>query len=92
MPFPASSTLAYLPAWRCGDVVRHVPEMPDDPDAGAGLRAANARLRELLAERDAQIGLLREQLAVLQSQVEALGAQVKTSSHNSSKLQQASFL
>jgi hypothetical protein len=32
--------------------VRHVPEMPDVPDAGTGLRAVNSRLRELLAERD----------------------------------------
>ena len=67
---------AYLRARACGGAVRHVPEMPGVPDDAPGLRAANARLRELLAERDerlaerdAEIGLLREQLAALQSQV-----------------------
>jgi hypothetical protein len=47
-----------------------VPEVPGVPDSGdAGLRAANARLRELLAERDerlaerdAEIKLLRGHL------------------------------
>jgi transposase len=55
------------------------------PDDAAGLRAANARLRELLAERDAEIGLLREAVAGLQSQVADLAAQVKANSRNSSK-------
>ena len=57
-----------------------------------GLRAANTRLRELLAERDArieeqaaEIAALREALAGLQSQVADLAAQVKTNSRNSSK-------
>ena len=70
-----------------------MPEVPGVPDSGdAGLRAANARLRELLAERDARIeeqagenAALREQLALLQSQVADLAAQVKTNSRNSSK-------
>jgi len=69
-----------------------VPEASPVPGDAAGLRAANARLRELLAERDelvaareAEIGLLREQLAVLQSQVADLAVQVKASSRNSSK-------
>jgi transposase len=70
-----------------------VPEVPGVPDSGdAGLRAANARLRGLLAERDARIAeqaaenaVLREQLAVLQSQVADLAAQVKATSRNSSK-------
>jgi transposase len=67
-----------------------VPGLPDSGDTG--LRAANARLRELLAERDARIAeqaaenaVLREQLAVLQSQVADLAAQVKATSRNSSK-------
>ena len=60
--------------------------MPGVPDSGDGrLRAANARLRELLAERDAEIGALRELVAALQSQVADLAAQVKTNSRNSSK-------
>ncbi len=62
-----------------------MPESPADPDDAAGLRAANARLRELLAERDAEIGLLREAVAGLQSQVADLAAQVKANSRNSSK-------
>jgi transposase len=69
--------------------------MPGVPDNAAGLRAANARLRELLAERDAEIAVLREQnseiavlreaLAALQSQVADLAAQVKKNSRNSSR-------
>jgi transposase len=63
-----------------------VPEVPGVPDDGAGgLRAANARLRELLAERDAQIATLLEQMAALQSQVADLTARVKSNSRNSSK-------
>lgn len=67
-------------------------------DAG-GLRAANARLRELLAERDAQITelrlqvaagnaenvVLREQLEHLAAQVADLAARVSKHSKNSSK-------
>ncbi len=69
------------------------PGAPDD--AAAGLRAANARLRELLAERDAQIGELlaqvtviaelREQVAYLQAQVADLAARLGQNSRNSSK-------
>jgi transposase len=63
-----------------------VPEVTGVPDSGdAGLRGANARLRELLAERDAKIAVLLEQVVVLQSQVEGLAAQVKSNSRNSSK-------
>ena len=51
----------------------------------AGLRAANARLRELLAERDARIAGLQEQLEELRAQVADLAAQVKRNSKNSSK-------
>jgi transposase len=71
---------------RSRGVVRRVPEVPGVPDSGDdGLRAANTRLRELLAERDAQIAALLEQMAALQSQVEGLAAQVKSNSRNSSK-------
>jgi len=70
-----------------------VTEVPGVPDSGeSGLRAANSRLRELLAERDERIAALaaenaglREQLAGLGAQVEALAAQVKANSRNSSK-------
>jgi transposase len=50
--------------------------VPDEPAAGdaAGLRAANARLRALLAERDAEIAVLRGQLGELTAlQAEASG-------------------
>jgi transposase len=72
--------------------VQHVPEIPSVPDDAAGLRAANARLRGLLeerdvriAEQDAEIAGLREALTGLKAQVEALAAQAKTNSRNSSK-------
>ena len=61
----------------------------------AGLRAANARLRELLAERDAHIAQLLAQaaqvdelqalVADLRAQVADLAARVKQNSKNSSK-------
>jgi transposase len=82
-----------------------VPDVPDTPplpgDAAAadavitGLRAANARLRGLLAERDARITGLEVQVARiadleslvadLQAQVADLAAKVKQNSKNSSK-------
>ena len=77
----------------CG-VVRRVPDEPVPGDA-AGLRAGNARLRALLAERDAQTGELlaqltvvrglREQVAELQAQVADLAAKAGKNSRNSSK-------
>jgi transposase len=54
--------------------VRLVPEIPGVPDDAAGLRAANARLRELLAEA-----------AGPQAQVADLAARVGMNSQNSSK-------
>jgi transposase len=61
----------------------------------AGLRAANARLRELLAERDvliadlwaqaAEAGELREQIGLLRQQVADLAARVQQNSRNSSR-------
>src|ERR1700691_2423352 len=83
---------ACLRAGRSCGVVRRVPEVPGVPDDAAGLRAANARLRELLAERDervaaqdAEIAVLREALAGLQSRVADLTAQVNSNSRNSSR-------
>jgi len=69
-----------------------VPEVSSVPDDAAGLRAANARLRELLeerdariAEQDAEIAELRKALTGLKAQVEALAAQAKTNSRNSGR-------
>ena len=72
-----------------------MPDTPGPPDDAAGLRAANARLRALLAERDAEIvqlraqvaeaAGLREQVAQLQAQVADLAARVKQNSKNSSR-------
>jgi hypothetical protein len=60
--------------------------MPGVPGSdAAGLRAANSRLRELRTNRDAEIAVLREQLAGLQSQVADLAARVRANSQNSSK-------
>ena len=69
----------------CG-VVPPVPETPGvADDAGAGLRTANARLRVLLAERDAQAGELRAQVAELRAQVADLAARLSQNSKNSSR-------
>jgi transposase len=62
-----------------------VPDVPDVPGDAAGLRAANARLRELLAERDAQVAELRALVADLQAQVAELAARAGQNSKNSSR-------
>jgi transposase len=62
-----------------------VPPVPDTPSDNAGLRAANARLRELLAERDAELGEVRALVAELQAQVADLTARVRQNSRNSSR-------
>jgi transposase len=66
--------------------------MPGPPGDAAGLRAANARLRELLAERDAEIAALRVRVAKaeglaadLREQVAELAARVGQNSKNSGK-------
>jgi uncharacterized protein DUF6444 len=68
--------------------------VPDEPvpDDAAGLRAANARLQGLLAERDARIEELLawleevgEQVAGLRAQVADLAAKAGQNSKNSSK-------
>jgi len=48
-------------------------DTPGPPDDAAGLRAANARLRKLLAERDAEIAALRARVA----QAEGLAADLR---------------
>ena len=55
-------------------------ELAEVREVSAGLRAANERLRELLAERDARIGQMEAQIADLQAQVADLAARVKQSS------------
>ena len=62
-----------------------MPDVPGVPGDGAGLRAANARLRELLAERDAQVAGLRVLVADLQAQVAELAARAGQNSKNSSR-------
>lgn len=62
-----------------------MPDAPDVPGDAAGLRAANARLRELLAERDAQVAELRALVADLQAQVAELAARAGQNSKNSSR-------
>ena len=71
--------------------MRRVSDVPV-PDDAAGLRAANARLRGLLAERDARIdellarlAVVGEQVAGLQAQVADLSAKAGQNSRNSSK-------
>ena len=51
-----------------------MPRVPDVPvpDDAVGLRAANTRLRELLAERDARIEELLARLAAVGDQVAGL--------------------
>ena len=62
-----------------------MPDMPAVPGDAAGLRAANARLRELLAERDAEVAGLRALVAELQAQVADLAARLGQNSKNSSR-------
>jgi hypothetical protein len=90
---------AYLRVGQSRGVARRVPETPGVPDSDAGLRAANARLRELLAERDtriaeqdAEVAVPREHLAGLQSQVADLAARMKANSRNSSRPPRARVL
>ena len=59
--------------------------MPAVPGDEAGLRAANARLRELLAERDAEVAELRALVIDLQAQIADLAARAGQNSGNSSK-------
>lgn len=56
-------------------VVPDVPSGPDDPVAA--LRAANARLREVIAAKDELLAARDTQIAVLARQVEALAARVE---------------
>jgi hypothetical protein len=76
-----------ITAGRRGEVrpVPGVPGVPIVPGDAAGLRAANARLRELVAERDAQAAGLRVLVANLQAQVAELAAPAGQNSKNPSR-------
>ena len=70
------------------DTSRVPGEAASSDEVIAALRAANSRLRELLAEKDEIIAGLQAQAAKvteLEARVEALAAQVKQNSKNSSK-------
>jgi transposase len=60
-------------------------ELGELREVDAGLRAANTRLRELLATKDAQIEALTGQLEELRAQVADLAAQVRQNPENSSR-------
>lgn len=65
---------------QCAACVRYAPapgEAGELLEVNAGLRAANARLRELLAAKDAQIEALTGQLEELRAQVADLAAQAR---------------
>ena len=69
-----------------------MPDVPLAPDEVAALRAANARLREVLEARDAEVAVLRAQaegyqaqLEELRAEVEALRARLAQNPRNSSK-------
>jgi transposase len=62
-----------------------VPDVPSAPDDAAALRAANARLRQVIEAKDIEVSVLREQLEVLRAEVAELRARLGANSRNSSK-------
>ena len=67
-------------------------DVPPGPDEAAALRAANARLREVIEAKDTEVAVLRAQLEAYQAQldelraeVEALRARLRENPRNSSK-------
>ena len=61
-----------------------MPDAPSDPDEVAVLRAANARLRQVIEAKDTEVSVLRAQLEALAAQVEELRARLRQNSGNSS--------
>jgi predicted nucleic acid-binding Zn-ribbon protein len=61
-----------------------VPDAPSDPDEVAGLRAANARLRQVIEAKDTEVEVLRAQLEALAVHVAELRARLGRNSGNSS--------
>ena len=62
-----------------------MPDVPSAPDDAAALRAANARLRQVIEAKDIEVGVLREQLEVLRAEVAELRARLGANSRNSSR-------
>ena len=69
-----------------------MPDVPPAPDEVAALRAANARLREVIEAKDTEVVVLRAhleayqaQLEELRAEVEALRARLRQNPRNSSK-------
>jgi transposase len=62
-----------------------VPGVPPAPDEVAALRAANARLREVIEANDVEAAALRAQLEACQVQLEELRAQLRQNPRNSSR-------
>ena len=62
-----------------------MPDVPSAPDEPAALRAANARLRQVIEAKDIEVGVLREQLEVLRAEVAELRARLGANSRNSSR-------
>ena len=54
-----------------------MPDVPPAPDEVAALRAANARLREVIEAKDTEIGALRAHLEAYRAQLEAAQAQLE---------------
>jgi transposase len=61
----------------CSDRLWFVPDVPPVSDEVAALRAANARLREVIEAKDAEAAALRAQLEACQGQLEELRAEVE---------------
>jgi transposase len=62
-----------------------VTDVPLAPAEAAALRAANARMRQVIGAKDTEITALREQVEVLMAQVAELRARLGNNSRNSSK-------
>ena len=62
-----------------------MPDVPAVPDEIAALRAANARLRQVVEAKDTELGLLRQQVEALAAQVAELRARLGQNPRNSSK-------
>ena len=69
-----------------------MPDVPPAPDELTALRAANARLREVIEAKDTEIGVLRglveafqAQMEELRAEVDALRARLRQNPRNSSK-------